>query len=68
MAESTDSFGYVTEGILLTTISVLGLLGNAMAVYVLLKPSVRGIFSTLLTSLASFDTLFLLAAIFTFGK
>ena len=32
-----------------------------------LKPSVRGIFSSVLTGLATFDALFLMGAIVTFG-
>ena len=65
---SKDSlFEFVTEGVLLTVISTLGLLGNALSIYVLLKPSLRGIFSNVLTGLATFDALFLLVAIVTFG-
>ncbi|CAM6054402.1 unnamed protein product [Sphagnum tenellum] len=66
-AEEDNLFSFVTEGVLLTSISILGLVGNAMSVFVLLKTSMRGNFSKLLTSLASFDGLFLLSAIFTFG-
>ena len=62
-----ETFEYVTEGVLLTSISVLGLIGNVLAIYVLLRPSVRGVFSNILTSLASFDALFLATAPFTFG-
>ena len=58
---------YITEGILLTTISIFGFIGNIMSVYVLLRPSVREIFSNILTGLATFDALFLLCAIATFG-
>ena len=62
-----EMFEYVTEGILLTSISILGLIGNIMAMYVLLRPSLRGIFSNILTGLASFDALFLATMPFTFG-
>ena len=62
-----EMFEYVTEGILLTSISILGLIGNIMAMYVLLRPSLRGIFSNILTGLASFDALFLATLPFTFG-
>ena len=62
-----ETFEYVTEGVLLTSISVLGLIGNVLAIYVLLRPSVRGVFSNILTGLASFDALFLATAPFTFG-
>ena len=60
-------FEYVTEGVLLTLVSILGLIGNILSIYVLLRPSVRGVFSTILTGLASFDALFLAVAPFTFG-
>ena len=62
-----EMFEYVTEGILLTSISILGLIGNIMAMYVLLRPSLKGIFSNILTGLASFDALFLATLPFTFG-
>ncbi|XP_059087651.1 FMRFamide receptor-like [Tigriopus californicus] len=63
----TNMFGFITEGILLTSISTFGFIGNAMSVYVLLKGSVKGLFSSLLTNLALFDGLFLIMAILTFG-
>lgn len=62
-----NMFGFITEGVLLTTIATLGFLGNTLSVYVLIKPSVPGIFSNLLTALATFDALFLVSAILTFG-
>jgi hypothetical protein len=62
-----EMFEYVTEGVLLTSISVLGLIGNMLAMYVLLRPSLRGTFSNILTGLASFDALFLATLPFTFG-
>ena len=62
-----ETFEYVTEGVLLTSISVLGLIGNILAMYVLLRPSLRGTFSNILTGLASFDALFLATLPFTFG-
>ena len=62
-----ETFEYVTEGVLLTSISVLGVIGNNLAIYVLLRPPFRGIFSHILTSLATFDALFLITLPFTFG-
>ena len=62
-----EMFEYVTEGVLLTSISVLGLIGNILAMYVLLRPTLRGTFSNILTGLASFDALFLATLPFTFG-
>ena len=65
--EQEELFEYVTEGWLLTCISILGFIGNTMAIYVLLRPPFRGIFSHILTSLATFDALFLTTLPFTFG-
>ena len=62
-AASNLMFEFITEGVLLIVISILGFIGNSMSVYVLLRPSVRGIFSNILMGLASFDALFLLCAI-----
>ncbi len=56
-----DLFEFVVEGVLLSVVCVLGFLGNCLAIYVLLKPSMRGAFSTLLTALVSFDALFLVS-------
>ena len=66
-SEHDEMFEYVTEGVLLTSISVLGFIGNILAIYVLLRPSFRGIFSNILVGLASFDALFLATMPFTFG-
>ena len=55
------------EGVVLTTVSVLGLVGTLMAIYVLLKPRLRDCFSTFLTGLAVCDAVFLFFAILMFG-
>ena len=65
--DGDEMFEYVTEGLLLTSISILGFIGNTLAIYVLLRPPFRGIFSHILTSLATFDACFLLTLPFTFG-
>ena len=65
---SEDNFvEFITEGVLLIIISILGFVGNALSIYVLLRPTLRGIFSNILMGLASFDALFLVCAITTFG-
>ena len=71
-ANSDDTFRFVTEGILLTTVSVFGLVGNCMSIIVLTRASnvVRQggtSFSKLLRGLASFDALFLVIALISFG-
>ena len=55
------------EGVILTTVSVLGLVGTLMSIYVLLKPRLKDCFSTLLTGLAVCDSAFLLLAVLNFG-
>ena len=67
-----DIFRFVTEGILLTLVSTFGLIGNCMSIFVLTRASgvVRqggASFSKLLRGLATFDALFLIIAIISFG-
>ena len=40
---------FITEGVLLIIISIFGFVGNTMSVYVLLRPTVEGTFSNILT-------------------
>ena len=65
--DSVPFVEFITEGVLLIIISILGFVGNALSIYVLLRPTLRGIFSNILMGLASFDALFLVCAITTFG-
>jgi len=78
-----DLIAFYGEGILLTTVSIFGLIGNIMSIIVLTRSingrasggnhiniglSVGGTsFSNLLRGLATFDALFLLVAIMSFG-
>ena len=62
----------MTEGVLLTIVSIFGLIGNSMSIIVLTRASkvVRqggASFSKLLRGLATFDALFLFIAIISFG-
>ncbi len=65
--EGLDIFKFLVEGVILTVVSCLGLLGTLMSIYVLLKPRVRDCFSTFLTGLAICDSIFLFFAILMFG-
>ena len=65
--EHVDMFEYIGEGWLLTIISALGCLGSILAINVLVKPSLKGTFTNILTGLAIFDALFLATLPFTFG-
>lgn len=62
-----DAFSFYTEGIVLTAVSLFGLVGNAMSIPVLVRAKQCRSFSNLLKGLACFDALFLLAAILVFG-
>ncbi len=46
--EGADMFEFLVEGVLLTAVSVFGLVGNVVAIVVLSRPPMRGSFSTLL--------------------
>ena len=50
--DDNNMFGFVTEGVLLTTVSAFGFVGNLLSVWILLKSSLKGNFSKQLTSLA----------------
>ena len=40
---NADFVEFITEGVLLLSISILGFVGNALSIYVLLRPTLRGI-------------------------
>ena len=66
-----DNFAFIVDGIILTLVSVFGVIGTIMSIIVLIKPRLRGtsrdFFSKFLTALAIYDTLFLSMAIMMFG-
>jgi hypothetical protein len=47
-AVRTSTFGFIIEGVLLTAVSVFGLVGNIVAIIVLSRPTMKGSFSSLL--------------------
>jgi len=55
------------DGVFLTAISALGLVGTLMSIAVLARRRTRDCFSTLLTGLAVCDSFFLFFAILMFG-
>ncbi|XP_059087497.1 FMRFamide receptor-like [Tigriopus californicus] len=65
--DNSNMFEFITEGVLLTAVSIFGLVGNIIAIVVLSRPSMKGSFSTLLIGLSSFDLLYLTIAIAIFG-
>ena len=68
---SVDNFVFIVDGIILTLVSIFGVVGTSMAIIVLIKPRLRGnsrdLFSKFLTALAVYDTLFLFLALLLFG-
>ena len=66
-----DNFAFIVDGMILTLVSVFGVIGTIMSIIVLVKPRLRGtsrdFFSKFLTALAIYDTLFLSMAIMMFG-
>ena len=47
-AGRTSTFGFIIEGVLLSAVSVFGLLGNIVAIIVISRPTMKGSFSSLL--------------------
>jgi hypothetical protein len=47
-AGRTSTFGFIIEGVLLSAVSVFGLVGNIVAIIVLSRPTMKGSFSSLL--------------------
>ena len=62
-----DPYVYYFDGVALTAVSTLGLIGTLMSIVVLLKPRIRDFFSNFLTALSVFDCIFLTSAIFYVG-
>ena len=56
MEEGENHFQWVTEGLLLFIISVIGLVGNSCSVVTCSRQRVQRIFHRLLLVLATFDT------------
>ena len=66
-----SNFIFIVDGIILTLVSCFGIIGTFMSIIILVKTRLRGIsrdhFSTFLTALAVYDSLFLIVAILLFG-
>ena len=59
--------GPLADGIALTIVSLFGVIGTILSMIVLLKPGIHDLFSSFLTALSMFDTIFLILAIFYLG-
>ena len=66
-----EPFVFWVDGVVLSTVSVFGVIGTLMAIVVLIKPRIRGnsrdLFSKFLTALAVYDSFFLCLALLMFG-
>ena len=66
-----EPFVFWVDGVVLSTVSIFGVIGTLMAIVVLIKPRVRGssrdLFSKFLTALAVYDSFFLFLALLMFG-
>ena len=68
-AMSGWTFKYVVEGILMTTVSLFGLLGNSLSIYILHHKEVKlkKDFVDVLCSMSAYDNLFLIGAFVLFS-
>ena len=66
-----DSFVFWVDGVILSVVSIFGVIGTFMAIVVLIKPRVSGnsrdLFSKFLTALAVYDSIFMFLALFMIG-
>ena len=66
---SVWTFKYVVEGILMPTVTLFGLLGNSLSIYILHNKEVKlkRDFVEVLCSMSAYDNLFLIGAFFLFS-
>ena len=66
-----EPFVFWVDGVVLSIVSIFGVIGTLMAIVVLIKPRLRGnsrdLFSKFLTALAVYDSFFLFLALLMFG-
>ena len=66
-SDSKKKYLFYVDGIALTIVSLFGVIGTILSMIVLLKPGIHDLFSSFLTALSMFDTIFLILAIFYLG-
>ena len=57
-----DSVAFWVEGVALTLVAAVGVLGNTLASFIVVRKEMRNSFNLLLVSLACFDSTYLLGA------
>ncbi|CAB0004714.1 unnamed protein product [Nesidiocoris tenuis] len=60
-------YEFITNGILLNVVGVLGIMGNVISMIILTRPQMRSSINYLLTGLARCDTVLILTSVFLFG-
>lgn len=60
-------YEFVTNGVLLNVVGVLGIMGNVISMIILTRPQMRSSINYLLTGLAKCDTVLILTSVFLFG-
>lgn len=66
-AMKSQEFEFLVDGVILTSVSVFGLVGTLLSIRVLLRPQLRNSFSNLLVGLAVCDVSFLTCAVLIIG-
>jgi hypothetical protein len=61
--EFLEEFGFWVEGVVQTSLAILGIIGNVLASIILTRKSMRNSFNLLLVSLACFDSTYLFGSI-----
>ncbi|XP_014284854.1 FMRFamide receptor [Halyomorpha halys] len=65
--ESELLFEFITNGVLLNLVGILGIMGNIISMVILSRPQMRSSINYLLTGLARCDTVLILTSMFLFG-
>lgn len=65
--ESVNFYRFITNGLLINVIGLLGLLGNVISMIILSRPQMRSSINYLLIGLARIDTVLIITSILLFG-
>nr|BAO01090.1 neuropeptide GPCR A40 [Nilaparvata lugens] len=65
--EQTIYFAFITNGIMLNVVAILGIIGNIISMIILSRPQMKSSINYLLIGLARCDTVLILTSIFLFG-
>lgn len=65
--QTTELYRFITNGILLNLIGILGILGNVISMIILSRPQMRSSINYILIGLARVDTVLIITSILLFG-